>query len=203
MIAVKAKGLDELKREVKAAPKLYRQAMLRAISTTRDRSKAEATRIAQTIYTAGRNKIAQAIKPGKIDRSNISFVLTATKKGLSLTDFEHTSSLQKRGKRRSNADARAGQRVRINVRVRVLKAGGLSPVLRGTFKARGRSGKQRIMQRSKSGGGFVPRTPTIALASSSVGDMFLRPAVYDRIADFGTAKMNSELLRQISVVFRG
>jgi hypothetical protein len=184
MIAIKAPKLSRLQTELKSAPALYRRAAVRAISTTRRDTKADATKIAQTIYTAGRNKISAAMTTSTVDKQALSFKLRATNKGISLVDFEHRGSVSKRRRGAS-------------VRVRVLRAGGYS-MLQDSFKKRGSiTGKMRIMQFQRSGPQAV-----IALASSSVADMLNRPAVYDRLADFSNKKMSNELARQIALVFK-
>ncbi len=184
MIAIKAPKLSRLQSELKAAPALYRRAAIRAISTTRRDTKADATKIAQSIYTAGRNKISAAMTTSTVDKQALSFKLRATNKGISLVDFEHRGSVARR---------RRGQ----GVRVKVLRSGG-SVLLPDSFKKRGSiTGKMRIMQWQRSG----PQ-PVIALASSSVADMLNRPAVYDRLEEFSNKKMSNELARQLALVFR-
>ncbi len=183
MIAVKAPKLASLQREFKSAPKLYRQAMLRAISTTRRDTKADATKIAQEVYTAGRNKISQALKTSNVDRQKLSFKLIAARKGISLVDFTHQASVAK--KKRG-----------VPVRVQVLRAGGFSSI-EDSFKKRGSiTGKMRIMQYQRTG------RPVIALASSSVADMLNRDAVSKRLQTFSTSKMSNELARQTALVFK-
>lgn len=184
MISIKSPKLSRLQTELKSAPSLYRRAALRAISTTRRDTKADATKIAQTIYTAGRNKISAGLTTSNVDKQKLSFKLRATRKGLSLVDFDHvgSASIRKRGQ---------------GVRVRVLRGGGAS-LIPDSFKKRGSiTGKMRIMQWQRSGPQAV-----IALASSSVSDMLNRPAVYDRLEDFSNKKMSNELARQLALVFK-
>lgn len=184
MIAVKAPKLAALQREFKLAPGQFQKAMTRAISTTRRDMKADATKIAQGIYTAGRNKISQALTTSNVDRKRFSFILSAKKKGLSLVDFTHQASVAK--KKRG-----------VPVRVQVLRAGGFSSI-EDSFKKRGSiTGKMRIMQYQKSGPLSV-----IALASSSVADMLNRQVVRDKLEFFAGSKMKNELARQIALVFK-
>lgn len=184
MIAVNARGLTSLQREFKSAPKLYRQAMLRTLSTTKRDTKADATKIAQTIYTAGRNKISAALSTSNIDKSKLSFKLIGLKRGISLVDFEHQASVGKKARGKP-------------VLVKTLRTGGFATIP-DTIKKRGSiTGKMRLIQFQRSGS-----RAAIALASSSVADMLNRPAVADRLNAFSTNKMSNELARQISVVFR-
>lgn len=184
MIAIKAPKLPKLQAEFSKAPALYRRAMLRALSTTRRDTKADATKVAQTIYTAGRNKISAALSTSAVDKGKMAFILTGTKRGISLVDFEHQGSAAKR----KRGDG---------VRVQTLR-GGPASLIPDSFKKRGSiTGKMRIMQFQRSGPQAV-----IALASSSVADMLNRPAVYDRLEKFSGTKMSNELARQIALVFR-
>lgn len=180
MIAIKAPKLARLQAEVKSAPAKYRRAMLRALSTTKRDTKADATKIAQTIYTAGRNKISAALSTSTVDPAKLSFKLIGLNRGLSLVDFQH-SATRKSG-----------------VRVQVLRAGA-SAQIPDSFKRRGsKTGKMRIMQRQPKGSAI----PLIALASSSVADMLNRDTVYVRLEKFSGIKMSNELARQIALVFK-
>lgn len=185
MIAAKSPSLNRLQREMKAAPKNYRQAQLRALSTTRRDTKADATKIAQTIYTAGRNKISAALSTSNVDKSKLAFKLIATKKGISLVDFSHLATIGKKKVKRKL------------VRVRVLKQGPYK-VIEDAIKKRGSiTGKMRIMQYQRSG-----PLPIIALASSSVADMLNRPEVFKRLEKFSGEKLSNELARQAARVFK-
>lgn len=184
MIRAEVKGMDKLHRNIQSAPKIYRKAMQQALSTTRRDSKPEATRIAQGIYTAGRNAIREGITTEKLDRQRLSFVMTAKRGGISLVNFKHRAT--KRG----------------GVTVQVLRAGVMSKPIPAGFKKRGtKTGKMRILQRVLGGSKHVGRLPIVALASSSVASMFKRKEVFDRLNNFGTKKMSSELQRQIARAF--
>jgi hypothetical protein len=179
VIKAKATGLDELQRKLKSAPKEYRQAMVRALSTAKRDTKPEATRIAMTIYTAGRNTISRALVASNVDRRALSFTIAASGRGILLSSFKHSAT--KRG----------------GVSVQVLRA--RAPVkLERAFKARRRGGGANLIRMRTGNSAY----PLITPASASVGDMFEKREVFQRLKEFGLNKMSSELQRQIALVFK-